>query len=155
MNAERPQTGEPRALGGVPAYDEVEKGTELPSVTIRVRREDLVRYAGASGDFNRIHWNARVAREVGLPDVIAHGMLTMGAGARVLTEWAVDPARVVEYSVRFTRPVTVPDDDEGVAVTFGGKVADKLPDRVVRVDLTAVAGGEKVFGAARAMVRLD
>ncbi|MGW5365011.1 MaoC family dehydratase [Actinopolymorpha pittospori] len=139
----------------VPAYDAVEMGTELTPVTVKLRREDLVRYAGASGDFNRIHWSPRVAQEVGLPDVIAHGMLTMGAGARVVTEWVGDPARVVEYSVRFTRPVVVPDTDEGVAVTFGGKVADKLDDNLVRVDLTALAGGDKVFGAARAVVRLD
>ena len=105
----------------VPTFEAVEKGTQLPTLTVRVRRADLVRYAGASGDFNPIHWNARVAREVGLPDVIAHGMFTMGAGVRVVVDWVGDPARVVEYSVRFTRPVVVPDTDEGVEVRFGGK----------------------------------
>jgi acyl dehydratase len=137
------------------AYDAVEVGTELPTVTITVRRSDLVRYAGASGDFNPIHWNSRVAREVGLPDVIAHGMFTMGAAARVLTAWVGDPARIVDYSVRFTRPVVVPDTEEGVEVRFGGKVVERRDDGLVRVDLTALAGdGVKVLGAARATVRL-
>ncbi|MEQ4204959.1 MaoC/PaaZ C-terminal domain-containing protein [Actinopolymorpha sp. B17G11] len=146
-------------------YDAVEAGTELPTVTIAVRRSDLVRYAGASGDFNPIHWNARVAHEVGLPDVIAHGMFTMAAAARVLTDWVGDPARIVDYSVRFTRPVVVPDTDEGVEVRFGGKVVSRGDDGLVRVDLTAFAAeepvgdkpagdGVKVLGAARATVRL-
>lgn len=135
-------------------YDAVEKGTRLPELRVRLRREDLVRYAGASGDFNPIHWNPRVAAERGLPDVIAHGMLTMAHGARLLTDWVGDPSRVLEYSVRFTKPVVVPDTDEGVEVAFGGTVAEKLPDSRVRVDLTATCGTEKIFGAARAVVRL-
>ncbi|MGH3489335.1 MAG: MaoC/PaaZ C-terminal domain-containing protein [Actinopolymorphaceae bacterium] len=154
-----------RSVPAVPAYDDVEVGTELPALAVRVRRSDLVRYAGASGDFNPIHWNARVAHAVGLPDVIAHGMFTMAAAARVLTEWVGDPARIVEYSVRFTRPVIVPDTDEGVEVRFGGKVVDRRDDGLVRVDLTALAAdgstgdgvigdGVKVLGAARATVRL-
>ena len=148
-----------------PTYDTVEVGTELPAVTITVRRSDLVRYAGASGDFNPIHWNARVAQGVGLPDVIAHGMFTMAAAARVLTDWVGDPARIVDYSVRFTRPVVVPDTDEGVEVRFGGKVVGRGDDGTVRVDLSAYAAeeplgdqptgdGVKVLGAARATVRL-
>ncbi|HEX7189315.1 MAG TPA: MaoC/PaaZ C-terminal domain-containing protein, partial [Actinomycetes bacterium] len=99
-----------------PAFEEVPVGTELPGQTFAVHRADLVRYAGASGDFNVIHWNQRVATSVGLPDVIAHGMFTMALAVRVVTDWAGDPARVVEYGVRFTRPVPVPDDDEGAAV---------------------------------------
>ena len=91
-------------------------GFELPAITVRVTRADLVRYAGASGDFNIIHWNERTALAVGLPGVIAHGMLTMGHAIRVVTEWTGDPTRVVDYQVRFTRPVVVPDDDEGVEV---------------------------------------
>lgn len=142
----------------VPDPESVVVGTELPELTITLRRADLVRYAGASGDFNPIHWNERVARQVGLPDVIAHGMLTMAAAARVVTDWVGDPARIVDYSVRFTRPVVVPDTDEGVQVRFGGKVAGKNDDGTVRVELTAVAGSDdspvKVLGAARATVRL-
>ena len=143
----------------VPTFEAVEKGTQLPALTVTVRRADLVRYAGASGDFNPIHWNERVAREVGLPDVIAHGMFTMGAGVRVVVDWVGDPARVVEYSVRFTRPVVVPDTVEGVELRFGGTVADRRDDGLVRVDLTAVVvhpngEPEKIFGAARAVVRL-
>ncbi|MDP9429815.1 MAG: MaoC family dehydratase N-terminal domain-containing protein, partial [Actinomycetota bacterium] len=92
-------------------------GTELPEQTYPVIRADLVRYAGASGDFNPIHWNERVATEVGLPGVIAHGMLTMALAARAVTAWAGDPAALVEYHVRFGRPVVVPDDATGAAVT--------------------------------------
>ena len=88
----------------------IEAGFELPSQSFAITRADLVRYAGASGDFNVIHWNERVAIEVGLPDVIAHGMLSMAEAIRVVTDWLGDPGRVIEYSVRFTRPVVVPDD---------------------------------------------
>ena len=137
-----------------PAYDDVEVGHDLPAQTFPIRRADLVRYAGASGDFNVIHWNQRVAQSVGLPDVIAHGMFTMALAARVVTDWAGDPARVVEYGVRFTRPVPVPDDDEGADLEVTGKVAAKLDDQRVRVDLTATAGGAKVLGRAQAVVDL-
>ena len=92
---------------------DVEVGTELPEQTSRVTRADLLRYAGASGDFNVIHWNERVAREVGLPGVIAHGMLTAGTAVRAVTRWVGDPGAVVDYQVRFSRPVVVPDDGSG------------------------------------------
>jgi acyl dehydratase len=136
------------------AYDDVEVGTELPSGSFPVTRDTLVRYAGASGDFNPIHWNERFAREVGLPDVIAHGMFTMASAIRVVTDWAGDPGAVVEYGVRFTKPVVVPNDDEGAVVEVTAKVAAKLEDNRVRVDLTAVAAGQKVLGMSRAVVRL-
>ena len=109
-----------RTRDGAAAYDEVEVGTELPAADVPVTRADLVRYAGASGDFNPIHWNERFASEVGLPDVIAHGMFTMALAGRVVTDWAGDPGAVVEYGVRFTRPVVVPDDDVGATVEVGG-----------------------------------
>ena len=133
----------------------VEVGTELPAQTFTITRADLVRYAGASGDFNVIHWNQRVAQSVGLPDVIAHGMYTMALAARVVTDWAGDPARVVEYGVRFTRPVPVPDDGTGAALEVTGKVAALLDDGRVRVDLTATHDGSKVLGRAQAVVALD
>ena len=133
----------------------VEVGTELPAQTFTITRADLVRYAGASGDFNVIHWNQRVAQSVGLPDVIAHGMYTMALAARVVTDWVGDPARVVEYGVRFTRPVPVPDDGTGAALEVTGKVAALLDDGRVRVDLTATHGGSKVLGRAQAVVALD
>jgi acyl dehydratase len=124
----------------------------LPSTTYRVTREDLVRYAGASGDFNVIHWNDRVAREVGLPGVIAHGMLTMALGGRFVGEWWGDPSALNAYSVRFQRPVVVPDDEQGAAVTFGGQVVDVSPDAVT-VELTATTSDGDVLGAARAQLR--
>jgi len=135
-------------------YDDVEVGTELPAQTFPVTRATLVRYAGASGDFNPIHWNEKFAREVGLPDVIAHGMFTMASAIRVVTDWTGDPGAVVEYGVRFTKPVVVPNDDQGAVIEVTAKVAAKLEDRQVRVDLTATSAGQKVLGMSRAVVRL-
>jgi acyl dehydratase len=137
-------------------YDEVEAGAELPPLAVPVTRATLVRYAGASGDFNPIHWNEKFAKEVGLPDVIAHGMFTMASAIRVVTDWAGDPGAVVEYGVRFTKPVVVPNDDKGAVIEVSGKVAAKLDDeaRTVRVDLTATAAGQKVLGQSRAVVQL-
>jgi acyl dehydratase len=138
-----------------PGFDGVHVGDELPAARYPITRLDLVRYAGASGDFNVIHWNQRIATSVGLPDVIAHGMLTMATAARLVTDWAGDPGAVVEYGVRFTKPVVVPDDDRGALLEVAGVVAAKDEQaRTVRVDLTATSGGEKVLGRAQAVVRL-
>ncbi|MGW2377884.1 MULTISPECIES: MaoC family dehydratase [Kitasatospora] len=135
-------------------YDEVEVGTQLPAQSFPVTRATLVRYAGASGDFNPIHWNEKFALEVGLPDVIAHGMFTMAEAIRVVTDWVGDPAAVVEYGVRFTRPVPVPNDGVGAVIEVSAKVAKKLDDRKVQIDLLATSGGQKVLGMSRAVVRL-
>ena len=140
--------------GPVRAVD-VAVGTELPERVFPVTRADLVRYAGASGDLNPIHWSDRVATSVGLPGVIAHGMLTMGLAGRAVTEWAGDASAVLEYQVRFGRPVVVPDDDAGAQVTVRGRVAAVLEDGRVRVDLAVTSGGEKVLSLARAVVRLS
>jgi acyl dehydratase len=129
-------------------------GSELPEQVFRVTRADLVRYAGASGDFNPIHWSDRVATSVGLPGVIAHGMYTMALAGRAVTGWTGDPAALVEYQVRFGRPVVVPDDDTGAEVTVRGVVGALLEDGRVRVDLTVTSGGEKVLSLARAILRL-
>lgn len=136
------------------AYDDVEVGTELPAQSFPVNRASLVQYAGASGDFNPIHWNERFAKEVGLPDVIAHGMFTMAEAVRVVTDWTGDPGAVVDYGVRFTKPVVVPNDDRGAVIEVTGKVGAKLDDNTVRVDLTVTSGGLKVLGMSRAVVRL-
>jgi acyl dehydratase len=138
-----------------PTYDAVDVGTELPAQRFPVRREHLVRYAGASGDFNAIHWNERVAVSVGLPGVIAHGMFTMAQAGRVVTDWVGDPGAVVEYGVRFTRPVVVPDDDTGATIEVSGKVVEKIGDRRVRVQLTATSDGQTVLGKAFAVVELN
>jgi acyl dehydratase len=130
----------------------VEVGTELPEQTYQVTRADLVRYAGASGDFNPIHWNERVATSVGLPNVIAHGMFTMALAGRAVTAWTGSPAALVEYHARFGRPVVVPDDDTGAEVTVRGKVGAVLEDGRLRVDLTVTSAGEKVLSLARAVV---
>lgn len=131
----------------------VSVGNEIGEHTFPITRADLVRYAGASGDFNPIHWNERVATEVGLPGVIAHGMLTMGLAARAVTAWAGDPGALVEYTVRFGRPVVVPDDGVGAEVTVRGRVA-ALDGTRARVDLTVTSSGEKVLSLARAIVAL-
>ncbi len=133
----------------------LEPGATLGPLTYAVRRSDLVRYAGASGDFNPIHWSQRVATEVGLPGVIAHGMYTLALAGRAVTEWAGGADRVVELGSRFTRPVAVPDDETGVNVEVSGEVKPTDdPDRV-RIDLTVTCDGQKVLGQARAVVTRD
>jgi acyl dehydratase len=131
----------------------VEVGLSLPPLTVHFTRQGLVRYAGASTDLNPIHYSDHYAAEAGLPGVIAHGMLTMGTALRVVTDWVEDPARVVSYAARFTKPVVVPDDAEGVEVTFVGTVT-AVDGSVVTVSLEATCQGEKVLGAARAEVDL-
>ena len=135
-------------------YDDVEAGAELPPQSFPIERVNLVRYCGASGDFNVIHWNQRIAISVGLPDVIAHGMFTMAEAGRVVTDWIGDPGAVLEYGVRFTRPVVVPDDDHGALLEVSGVVAEKLADREVLVELTVRCGGTKVLAKSQARVRL-
>ncbi len=125
-------------------------GSELPPLTFTVTRADLVRYAGASGDFNPIHWSDRVATTVGLPGVIAHGMFTMALVARALDTWA-GPGRVRELGCKFTKPVVVPDDDTGVEVTVAGTVRDVTDDGVV-LALEVTSGGEKVLGMPKAVL---
>jgi acyl dehydratase len=137
-----------------PAYSSTAEGAEIAPRQYQVTRADLVRYCGASGDFNVIHWNERIAKAVGLPDVIAHGMLTMALAGRFLTEWAGDPAAVTEYGVRFSAPVVVPDDDKGATVEVSGVVTGKLDGNQVTVDVTARSGDTKVLTRARATVRL-
>jgi acyl dehydratase len=138
-----------------PRLADVTVGTELPSQSFAITRADLVRYAGASGDFNVIHWNERVATAVGLPDVIAHGMLTMALAARVVTDWLGDPGALVEYGVRFTRPVFVPDDDIGAEITATATVAAVEDDGTVRIAVTATFDGATVLGKSQAVVRLS
>jgi len=135
-------------------WADVEVGTELPAQSFPVQRVDLVKYAGASGDFNVIHWNERIATSVGLPNVIAHGMFTMAEAVRVVTDWAVDPGAVVAYRVRFTRPVVVPDDDQGAMIEVSAKVTAKNDDGTVVVTITASSEGSTVLGKALATVRL-
>jgi acyl dehydratase len=129
-------------------------GQELPALDLTFTRADLVAYANASGDQNPIHQDEAFAKSVGLPDVIAHGMLTMGRAIRVATDWVGDPTAVIDYSVRMTRPVVVPDTAEGSTVSFTGKVSQINDDGTVQVELGAVFGDVKVLGLARATVRL-
>ena len=135
-------------------YADVEVGTKLPALTVPIQRLTLIKYAGASGDFNIIHWNERFATSVGLPNVIAHGMFTMASAIRVVTDWVGDPGAVVEYGVRFTRPVPVPDDGVGALLEISGEVTELLDARRVRVTLTAASAGQTVLGKALAVVQL-
>lgn len=137
-----------------PTLSTIAVGDQLPEYSVTFTRADLVRYAGASGDLNIIHWNERTALAVGLPGVIAHGMLTMGQAINVVTRWCEDPTAVVDYQVRFTRPVVVPDDDAGVVVTFGGKVSAINEDGTVKVDISAVFEEKTVLARSSALVRL-
>jgi acyl dehydratase len=135
-------------------YSDVEVGAEIPAVDYQVTRLSLIKYCGASGDFNVIHWNERVARSVGLPDVIAHGMFTMAQAGRYVTDWAGDAGALVEFGVRFSAPVVVPDDDVGAVIEVSGTVEEKLDGNRVVLGLTARSGEAKVLTRARAVVRL-
>jgi acyl dehydratase len=148
------QTTSP-AAGAVRAAADVTVGEALPAVTIHVDRPRLVQYAGASLDRNRIHWDERFAKQVGLPDVIAHGMFTMGSAVTLVTDWVGDAGRVVEYGTRFTKPVVVPYD-EGADIEVSGVVKALDPEtKRVTVELTATAAGDKVLGRAIAVAVLD
>jgi acyl dehydratase len=137
------------------SINDVEVGQELPSRTIHINRASLVRYAGASLDRNPLHWDERFARSVGLPDVIAHGMFTMGSVINVVSDWVGDAGRVVDYGTRFTKPVVVPyaggTDVEVTAVV----TAVDAQTRRATVELTAICGTDKVLGRALAVVVLD
>jgi acyl dehydratase len=135
-------------------YDQVEVGAEIGAVSYPATRLSLVMYCGASGDFNVIHWNERIAKSVGLPDVIAHGMFTMAQAGRFVTDWAGPKATVVEFGVRFSAPVVVPDDDSGAKINVTGKVEEKLDDNRVALALVARSADTKVLSRARAVVRL-
>jgi acyl dehydratase len=127
-------------------------GDVLPEQAYSVTRADLVRYAGASGDFNPIHWSDRVAGSVGLPGVIAHGMYTLALAARALDTWAGEPGRVLELGCKFTKPVVVPDDGTGAEVLVRGTVKN-VTDAGVHIALEVTCGGEKVLGMPRAVLR--
>jgi acyl dehydratase len=129
-------------------------GEKLPARVFRVTRDDLIRYAGASGDFNAIHWNDRSAVNVGLPGVIAHGMFTMALAGRAVADWTGRSDTLVDFGVRFTRPVLVPDTDEGVEVEFTA-VVKGIEGDLARLELTAVCQGEKVLAQAKAVVRVQ
>jgi acyl dehydratase len=141
-------------MSGPARYADVAAGTELPVVSYPVTRLSLVKYCGASGDFNVIHWNERIARSVGLPNVIAHGMFTMAQAGRYITDWAGDAGAMVEFGVRFSAPVVVPDDDAGATIEVSGTVEEKLDGNRVVLGLTARSGEAKVLTRARAVVRL-
>lgn len=131
----------------------VEVGTELEPLTVRFTRETLVRYAGASTDFNPIHFSERAATAIGLPGVVAHGLLTMGAALRLVTDWAGDPAKIDNYRVRFTNPIVVRDDADGATMIVSGRVTAVDGERVT-IQLDAVCDGVKVLGAAKVDVDL-
>ena len=119
-----------------------------------VTRADLVRYAGASGDFNPIHWSDRSATKVGLPGVIAHGMFTMALVGRALADWAGDPTAIVDFAVRFRRPVIVPDDDTGGEVVVSAVVSEVTEAGLAHLEITATSAGENVLTKARAAIRI-
>jgi acyl dehydratase len=137
-----------------PVFEELAVGQEVARRAITVDRSRLVRYAGASGDFNPIHWNDRFATEVGLPGVIAHGMWTMGAAVGVVSDWLGDPGAVVDYQTRFSRPVPVPDPGEATVEVVATVGAVDAESRTARIDLNVTAAGSRVLVKAQALVRL-
>ena len=139
----------------IPSFAAVSVGDQIGAADFPIQRVNLVMYCGASGDFNVIHWNERIATAVGLPNVIAHGMFTMAEAGRVLTDFAGDPSRVVEYGVRFTKPVPVPDDDQGAVVSVTGSIIEKRDNQQVVIELVAECNGVGVLGKAQGVVRLD
>ncbi|GAB2451952.1 MaoC family dehydratase [Xylanimonas ulmi] len=137
-----------------PAFEPLTVGDVVGQRTIELDRPRLVRYAGASGDFNRIHWDEAFAQGVGLPSVIAHGMLTMGAAVGVVEDWAGDPGAVIDYQTRFTRPVPVPADGVAAVEVTATVGALDAAARTARIDLTVTFEGARVLGKAQALVRL-
>ncbi|AYF98142.1 MaoC/PaaZ C-terminal domain-containing protein [Protaetiibacter intestinalis] len=136
-----------------PAVSALALGEVVAEAEFLLHRDSLVRYAGASGDFNPIHYRDDVAASVGLPGVLAHGMLTMGLAVQPVVDWVGDPGRVLDYQVRFTRPVVV-DPVDGAVVTVVAKVG-RIDEAGARIDLTVSFNGETVLGKAQAVVRLD
>jgi acyl dehydratase len=136
-----------------PKFDELQVGQEIGAIEFLLTRDSLVRYAGASGDFNSIHYRDDVATAVGLPGVLAHGMLTMGAAVQVAVNWVGDAGRIADYQVRFTKPVVVHPTDGAVLVVSGKIGAIDAESRTVRVDLTAQFNETTVLGKAQAVVR--
>ena len=135
------------------AFSGVSVGETLPSKTVHIDRARLVQYAGASLDRNPIHWDERFEVKVGLPNVIAHGMFTMGAAVTIVTEWAGDAGAVVRYGTRFTKPVVVPYET-GADVEFSATVTALNEDsRQATVEITALCGADKVLGRATALVQ--
>jgi len=128
------------------------EGERLPEHAYRVTRDDLVRYAAASGDANPIHQDEQIARAVGLPGVIAHGMYTLALAARSADAWAGGPGRVRDLGAKFTRPVVVPAGADGVQITVNGTVRSVAEDGAVTVALEVTCGGEKVLGGATAVL---
>jgi acyl dehydratase len=135
-----------------PQLDSLNVGDLVAERDFPLTRDSLVRYAGASGDFNPIHYRDDVAASVGLPGVLAHGMLTMGFAVQPVVDWAGDPARIVDYQVKFTRPVVV-DPETGAAVTVTAKIG-ALTETTARVDLTVTFDGATVLGKAQVVVEL-
>ncbi|GAA0301590.1 MaoC/PaaZ C-terminal domain-containing protein [Kineococcus aurantiacus] len=136
------------------SVEDVQVGTELPLARYELSREDLAAYAEASGDRNPIHLDEATARSVGLPDVIAHGMLTMGLAGTVVADWAGDPTRVLSFGTKFTAPVVVPADAPAVVEVTGTVVALDPAAGTAEVDLTVTSAGAKVLTRARAVVGL-
>jgi acyl dehydratase len=129
-------------------------GDQVGSRVFNFTRDSLVKYAGASGDFNPIHYRDDFAKSVGLDGVLAHGMLTMGAAVQVAVDWVGDAAAIADYGVRFTKPVFV-DVANGAQVEVTGKIGEiKLDEKLVRIDLSAVCADLAVLGKAQAWVRL-
>ena len=148
MNPEQPLRTLPSQL-----VNSVQVGMAIPELRVRITPEMLVRYAGASNDFNPIHWSASAAARMKLPGVIAHGMLTLGMALRVVTDWIKDSGRILSISTRFAKPVVL-TCDEGTEVTFSAEIT-ALHEGVATIALKAQADGQNVLTQAKVQVRVD
>lgn len=131
-----------------------EFGEVLPPLIVNITRSGIIRYAGAATDFNEIHFSDRYAQSLGLETVVAHGMWTMGVGLRVVTDWIADPNKIISYQVRFTKPVFVPDTDQGTEVKFSGQVVE-VNSKIAKIAIEASTAYGEVLGAAIAEVKVD
>lgn len=146
-------------MAAIVSAADVRVGLQLPGLDVPLQRVNLIMYTGVSGDYNPIHWNERIAKMVGLPNVIAHGMLSMAEAALVVTNWVGDPGAVLSYSVRFSKPVVVPDDDVGAILHIAGQVVEIDEDGKATVELLVTSAGPdgtqvEVLQNARAVVQL-
>ncbi len=135
----------------MPNLSDLSVGQQVAERTFEITRDSLVRYAGASGDFNPIHYRDDIAQQVGLPGVLAHGMLTMGLSISPIVDWLGDPAKIVDYSVRFTKPVVVPA--AGAATITVAAVVGAVEENRARIDITTTFEGSNVLGKAQAWVK--
>ena len=138
----------------MPRFEELEVGQQVAASEYKFSRDSLVRYAGASGDFNTIHYRDDIAQAVGLPGVLAHGMLTMGVSVQPVVSWLGDAGKVIDYGVRFTKPVVVPAHGHALVKVVATVAQLDAENRKARIDLTTSFEEHNMLGKAQVWVQL-